>query len=48
MRSSNSHHLAFFIGPDFPKAKSADTESFIDARIVKQLENSGFYAKLYQ
>jgi len=40
--------LLDFIAPDIPKAKSADAESFIDARIVKQLENSGFYAKLYQ
>jgi NitT/TauT family transport system substrate-binding protein len=40
--------LLDFIAPDIPKAKSADAESFIDARIVKQLEQSGFYAKLYQ
>ena len=40
--------LLDFIAPDIPKAKSADPESFIDARIVKQLEQSGFYAKLYQ
>jgi len=40
--------LLDFIAPDIPKAKSADAESFIDARIVKQLEQSGFYKKLYQ
>ena len=40
--------LLDFIAPDIPKATSADAESFIDARIVKQLESSGFYAKLYQ
>jgi NitT/TauT family transport system substrate-binding protein len=40
--------LLEFIAPDIPKAKNADAESFIDARIVKQLEQSGFYKKLYQ
>ena len=40
--------LLDFIAPEVPKAKSADAESFIDARIVKQLESSGFYNKLYQ
>jgi NitT/TauT family transport system substrate-binding protein len=40
--------LLDFIAPENPKAKSADPESFIDARIVKQLEQSGFYNKLYQ
>lgn len=40
--------LLDFIAPEIPKAKSADPESFIDARIVKQLEQSGFYNKLYQ
>lgn len=40
--------LLEFIAPEIPKAKSADPEFFIDARIVKQLENSGFYNKLYQ
>jgi len=40
--------LLDFIAPDIPKAKSADPESFIDARIVRQLESSGFYTKLYQ
>ena len=40
--------LLDFIAPDIPKAKSADAESFIDARIVQQLEQSGFYKKLYQ
>jgi hypothetical protein len=40
--------LLDFIAPEVPKAKSADAESFIDARIVKQLESIGFYHKLYQ
>jgi NitT/TauT family transport system substrate-binding protein len=40
--------LLDFVAPDMPKAKSADAESFIDGRIVRQLESSGFYKKLYQ
>jgi NitT/TauT family transport system substrate-binding protein len=40
--------LLDFVSSQNPKAKSADPESFVDNRIVRQLENSGFYAKLYQ
>jgi NitT/TauT family transport system substrate-binding protein len=40
--------LLDFIVSDVPNAKSANAESFIDARIVKQLETSGFYSQLYQ
>ncbi|MBI4522196.1 MAG: ABC transporter substrate-binding protein [Deltaproteobacteria bacterium] len=31
-----------------PKGRSADPESFVDNRIVRNLENSGFFAKLYE
>jgi NitT/TauT family transport system substrate-binding protein len=39
--------LLDFMSPEVPNAKSADAASFIDAKIVKQLEANGFYAKLY-
>ena len=39
--------LLDFMSPDLPSARSADAASFIDAKIVKQLEASGFYTKLY-
>ena len=40
--------LLDFVSSQNPKAKSANPESFIDARIVRRLESSGFFAKLYQ
>jgi DNA-directed RNA polymerase specialized sigma54-like protein len=40
--------LLDFVSSQNPKAKSADPENFIDNKIVRQLENSGFFAKLYQ
>ena len=40
--------LLDFVSSQIPKAKSADPESFIDNKIVRTLENSGFFAKLYQ
>jgi NitT/TauT family transport system substrate-binding protein len=40
--------LLDFVSSQVPKAKSADPESFIDNKIVRTLENSGFFAKLYQ
>jgi NitT/TauT family transport system substrate-binding protein len=40
--------LLDFVSDQVPKAKSADPESFVDNRIVRTLENSGFFAKLYQ
>jgi hypothetical protein len=40
--------LLDFVSSQNPKAKSADPESFVDSRIVRQLESSGFFAKLYQ
>src|SRR5262249_1597424 len=39
--------LLDFMSAEVPKARSADPASFIDAKIVKQLEAVGFYAKLY-
>ena len=40
--------LLDFVTDQNPKAKSAAPESFVDNRIVRQLENSGFFVKLYQ
>ena len=40
--------LLDFVTDQNPKAKSAAPESFVDTRIVRQLENSGFFVKLYQ
>ena len=40
--------LLDFVSGQIPKAKSADPESFVDNKIVRTLENSGFFAKLYQ
>jgi NitT/TauT family transport system substrate-binding protein len=40
--------LLDFVSSQIPKAKSADPESFVDNKIVRTLENSGFFAKLYQ
>ena len=40
--------LLDFLSSQIPKAKSADPESFVDNKIVRTLENSGFFAKLYQ
>ncbi|MBI4529318.1 MAG: ABC transporter substrate-binding protein [Deltaproteobacteria bacterium] len=31
-----------------PKAKNADPEGFVDSRIVRAIENSGFFTKLYE
>jgi NitT/TauT family transport system substrate-binding protein len=40
--------LLDFVSSQIPKAKSADPESFVDNKIVRTLENSAFFAKLYQ
>jgi NitT/TauT family transport system substrate-binding protein len=40
--------LLDFVSSQNPKAKTADPESFVDEKIVRLLENSGFFAKLYQ
>jgi len=40
--------LLDFVSDQNPKAKSAAPESFVEHRIVRLLENSGFFAKLYQ
>ena len=40
--------LLDFVSSQNPKAKSTDPESFVDNKIVRTLENSGFFAKLYQ
>jgi len=40
--------LLDFVSSQIPKAKSADPESFVDNKIVRTLDNSGFFAKLYQ
>jgi len=40
--------LLDFVSSHISKAKSADPESFVDNKIVRTLENSGFFAKLYQ
>jgi NitT/TauT family transport system substrate-binding protein len=37
-----------FLVKDFPKAKSADPNSFIDNSLIKPLEDSGFIRTLYQ
>jgi len=37
-----------FMVKDFPKAKSADPNSFIDNSLIKPLEDSGFIRALYQ
>jgi hypothetical protein len=37
-----------FLVKDFPKAKTADPNSFIDNSLVKPLEDSGFIKALYQ
>ena len=36
-----------FLGKDFPKAKTADPNSFIDNSLIKPLEDSGFIKALY-
>ncbi len=40
--------LLEFLTPQNPKARSADPEAFVDWRIVRLLESSGFFAKLYE
>ena len=37
-----------FLVKDFPKAKTADANSFIDNSLIKPLEESGFIKALYQ
>ena len=37
-----------FLAKDFPKAKTADANSFIDNSLIKPLEDSGFIKSLYQ
>jgi hypothetical protein len=37
-----------FLVKDFPKAKTADPNSFIDNSLIKPLEESGFIKALYQ
>lgn len=37
-----------FLAKDNPKAKSADPNSFVDASVVKSLNDSGFIKALYQ
>jgi len=37
-----------FLVKDFPKAKNADPNSFIDNSLIKSLEESGFIKALYQ
>ena len=37
-----------FMAKDFPKAKTADPNSFIDNSLIKPLEESGFIKALYQ
>ena len=37
-----------FLAKDFPKAKSADPNSFIDNSLIKPLEDSGYIKSLYQ
>ncbi len=39
---------AEFLINDFPKAKNADPNSFIDNSVIKPLEESGFIKALYQ
>ncbi|MGZ8500372.1 MAG: ABC transporter substrate-binding protein [Candidatus Binatia bacterium] len=40
--------LLEFLENDNPKAKGADPSAFIDARIVRTLDQSGFFNKLYE
>lgn len=40
--------LLDFIARTMPEAATAKPDDFIDARFVKELEDSGFYAKLYR
>ncbi len=40
--------LLNFIAKTMPEAATAKPDDFIDARFVKELEDSGFYAKLYR
>ncbi len=40
--------LLNFIAKTTPEAATAKPEDFIDARFVKELEDSGFYARLYR
>lgn len=40
--------LLEFLESQSPKARGADPEAFVDARIVMLLENSGFFTKLYE
>ena len=40
--------LLEFLETQSPKAKSVDPESFVDGRIVRLIENSGFFTKLYE
>ena len=40
--------LLEFLETQSPKAKSVDPESFVDSRIVRLIENSGFFTKLYE
>ena len=37
-----------FLAKDNPRARTADPKSFIDASIVKELDDSGFIRKLYE
>jgi len=37
-----------FLAKDNPRARSADPRSFIDASLVKELDDSGFIKKLYE
>ncbi len=36
-----------FLVKDYPKAKTADPNSFIDASVVRELDDSGFIKGLY-
>ena len=40
--------LLEFLENDNPKAKGADPSTFVDARIVRTLDQSGFFKKLYE
>lgn len=45
---SGARTVLEFLAKDFPKAKTADPNSFIDNSLIKPLEDSGFIKSLYQ
>ncbi|MGH7784476.1 MAG: ABC transporter substrate-binding protein, partial [Candidatus Binatia bacterium] len=45
---SGTRTVLEFLVKDFPKAKSADPNSFIDSSLIKPLEDSGFIRSLYR